>query len=146
MLYSPHQKQDQPRCKFCGEVFRSDGTRRPREFCSNSCRQAAYRERRQDDFPGREAPPYRPEKNNEPATVSPKNSSTISRVEFRNKGIPAAPLNVFGGHHHWEGAGSVERATRIPAAIDAEIGIGGATIISSDGVPASIVPIRRASS
>jgi hypothetical protein len=34
-----------PRCRHCGEIIRSS-SRRPRGFCSNGCRQAAYRERR----------------------------------------------------------------------------------------------------
>jgi hypothetical protein len=129
------------RCKFCGETI-PQGDHRPRDYCSNRCRQTAYRERRQDAFSGREAPSYRPVENNAPAAASPENSSTISRAEFRNKGAPSVPLNLLGGFH-WAGAGVPARIARIRAAVDNELGIGGAVITSPDGTAATIVPPHK---
>jgi endogenous inhibitor of DNA gyrase (YacG/DUF329 family) len=137
MLFNPRAANPQGSlsCAQCGKPLRTkQASRRPRDFCSNGCRQAAYRERRQDAFS-----PYRVEENNEPAANSLKNSSTISTVEFRNKGTPSVPLNLLGGHR-WPGAGSVDRNARVKAVINAEIGIGHAAIVSSDGAAAATIP------
>ena len=41
-----HEPGDQMKCHRCGQPYDYDGfTGRPRQYCSNACRQAAYRER-----------------------------------------------------------------------------------------------------
>lgn len=131
-----HPEASIPRCQYCGEIIRSS-SRRPRGFCSNGCRQAAYRERRPDALSGPGASPYRAGKNNEPAAKSLENSSTISTVEFRNKSTPSVPLNFLGGHC-WPDADFLPRWS-IKAVIDAEIGCGRATIVSPDGIRIALV-------
>jgi hypothetical protein len=122
-------------CARCGAAFNSS-SRRPRSYCLDACRQAAYRERSVDHDAT-----YRHAKNTAPATKSSENSSTISTVEFRNKHAPSTPLNLLGGNR-WPDANSPVRGI-IKAVIDTEIGRGRATIVSPDGVSATIVRKRN---
>jgi hypothetical protein len=53
-------------------------------------------------------------------------------------------LNLFGRGHRWPGAKVNGHAVRIAAAIDAELGAGGLLVMSPDGVPYQVIPLRRA--
>jgi hypothetical protein len=118
-------------CSRCGAAFNSS-PRRPRSYCSDACRQAAYRERAVDQDAD-----YRPSENNAPATKSPENSSTISTAEFRNKHTPSIPLNLLGGHR-WPDVDPAMGGI-VKVVIDTEIGCGRVTIVSPDGVTVTVI-------
>jgi hypothetical protein len=142
--HNPVSIPNQPRCRYCGAPFPPDGDRRPREYCSDAHRQADYRKRRQEAVEAvtkSDGPLDRFSGPDAPATISSNNSSTKSRVEFRNKRPPSVPLSadpidLLGGRGFdgWD--------PRFRAAIDAEIGVGGGWLRSPDDVRYQIVPRR----
>ena len=138
------ESSEQQRCKFCDEIIPAGGDRRPREYCSDAHRQADYRKRRQEAAGGSGSADQargHSAKTNEPATISSKNSSTKSKVEFRNKRPPsvpfsAEPIDLLGGRYFdvWH--------PQFRAAIDAEIGVGAGWLRSPDGVRHQVIPRR----
>lgn len=143
MFYNPNHPATQT-CRQCAKPMEEIGARRPREFCSNKCRQAAYRA-------NSVTPPsstYKVLPDNEPTIKSGKNRSEKSndfKGRFVTKFGPSIPLNLLGGHRWKNGTGSDERAAKIRAAIDAEIGVGGIgeMVVSPEGVRCWVIPSRR---
>jgi len=85
-------------CRHCGaEFFRGKRNGRRREFCSNACRQAYFRNA---EF-GRRYQVLDPLRNGENSPVIPKTSKARKRGR-------AIPLNVLGGHR-WPGAEPLDR-------------------------------------
>lgn len=133
---------DQQRCKFCGGIIPA-GDRRPRGYCSNAHRQAAFRMRR--------APscwlPQRPPSEISPATESSKNGvENFNEINGRNfvTDGPSVPLNVFGRGYRWPGAKANGNASRVTAAVDAELGTGTDWLTSLGGARYQVIPARRA--
>jgi hypothetical protein len=139
VLDSPVSIPEQPRCKFCGGIIPA-GDRRPREYCSDAHRKAASRTRRAPSW----LLPPRPPSENSPATKSAKNdvenTNEINGRIFGQNG-PSVALNLFGRGYHWPGAKANGHASKIVAAIDAELGVGGQVVVSPDGVTVAIVPL-----
>jgi hypothetical protein len=140
VLSSSVPTPDQQRCKHCGEIIPA-GDRRPREYCSDAHRKAATRKRRAAP----EVLPQRPAENNSPTAESAKNGGeNPNKINDRISGQngPSLPLNLFGSGYRWPGA-NVRSTAKTSAAVDAELGVGGPTIVSPDGVTAAIVPSRQ---
>jgi hypothetical protein len=128
MLSNPTSPPDQSRCRHCDKPIQPSD-RRPREYCSNRCRQAAYRERPQEvNFVTGEPLP-RPSAQNSPTAAAAAANS--------------APLNLLGSGYRWPGANARAGAAKTSAAVDAELGVGGPLVLSPDGVAAAIVPSRK---
>jgi hypothetical protein len=137
VLDSPVQIPDQQHCRYCGDPIPAGG-RRPRQYCTDAHRQADFRKRHQEAANGSEPAD---QVANSPATISSKNSSTKSKLEFRNKRAPSVPFSVepidlLGGRESdvWH--------PQFRAAIDVEIGVGADWLRSPDGVRFQIVPRR----
>jgi hypothetical protein len=146
--HNPVSIPDQPRCKHCGDPIPA-GDRRPREFCSSRCRQAAYRKATaRTNFRTDPVLPQRPEDLDAPTVESAKNGAeNPNKINGRNfvTDGPSVPLNVFGRGYHWPGAKANGNAVRIAAAVDAELGVGGQVIVSPDGVAVTVAPSRNRS-
>ena len=107
-----------PRCKWCGDPVKVSD-RRPREFCSDRCRQTAHRHEIRDR-----------------AKVEGPNT----RGEFRDRSKSADPATIDAPIQHllgrgarWRGGVALDRRT-LAKIIRAEIGDQGEAVTSSDGV------------
>jgi hypothetical protein len=144
------QRLSQPRtCAHCGDVI-PRGTDRPRLFCDNACRQAAFRSRRgrppKDDFRYTEQgwlEQYRGPKNNPRAGErGSKTAEKSGRVVTAESVVETAfaghwPLNLVGGQRF-------EAPRPDPTVLDqifsAELGVPVASAVSDDGVAYTITP------
>jgi hypothetical protein len=133
----PHQVYARvPRCAFCGEPIRI-GSFKPRRFCSDRCRKAAARIRTRGS-------PYRGTNSNAPAVkfarFRTRNPNEIKGQNSEKNG-PSTAFNLISGGR----TGSLD--PRIVAKIFAtEIGVPTGTVISSDGITATVTPthwVRR---
>ena len=137
------ESSDQQHCKFCGGII-PPGDRRPREYCSDAHRQAAYRAASRVHAAADEAFTH-PANSNAPTAESTKSGAENSnKINGRNfvTDCPSVPLDLFGRGFRWPGAKVNGNAVQIAAAVDAELGAGGLAIMSPDGVVAVIVPRR----
>jgi hypothetical protein len=133
-----------PACKFCGRPF-PQSNRRRQGYCSSACRQAAYRKRSQESVTAEKAPTAHPAEQIAPTVKSAKNVEKFPN-DFKGRllrnSTPSIPLNVFGRGYRWPGAKANGNATRISAAVDAELGVGAGWLTSPGGALYQIVPRR----
>jgi hypothetical protein len=91
--------------------------------------------------------PQRPPSEISPATESSKNGvenfNEINGRNFVTEG-PSVPLNVFGRGYRWPGAKANGNASRVTAAVDAELGTGTDWLTSLGGARYQVIPARRA--
>jgi hypothetical protein len=135
-----------PRCAHCGAPIRS-GTRRPRLFCDRpGCRQAASRARRKPVTEFDQPPNYRPPKNIEPTAAAGPFEARKQRVACHS--IPGGidpglavdwPIDLVGGQR----LSSTElNSVLIQTILTTELGTPDITVVSQDGVTATVTPRR----
>jgi hypothetical protein len=136
------ESSEQQRCEYCGDAI-PPGGRRPREYCSDAHRQAAFRKRRTPSW----LLPQRPPSENSPATESAKNGAEnpneINGRNFVTNGS-SVPLDLFGRRHRWAGIMANGNAVKVSAAVDAELGVGAEWLTSPGGALYQVIPSRRA--
>ena len=141
---SPDQASNSPRCKHCDGPI-PGGDRRPREYCSNACRQADHRSRQARAAPEKAPEAHLARQNGSTAESSKIGVENLNQINGRNfvTNGPSLPLNLFGRGYRWPGAATSIRTAKVSAAVDAELGVGGLVVVSPDGVAMAIVPSRK---
>ena len=139
------ESPDQHHCRHCGEIIHP-GDRRPRQFCSDACRQADYRSRQ--ERVAAEKATDRPSRRfkrayDQFAKIGRKISQRIQRpfvTKFGSLG-PAQPVRPRFSLASCDPDG---HAARIAAAVDAELGTGTEWLTSPGGARYQVIPSRHA--
>jgi hypothetical protein len=133
------EPSEQQHCRHCGDPIPA-GDRRPREYCSDACRQADYRKRRQEAAGGSEPANHvsgHPVDLIAPTAESAKNGEKFPN-DFKGRLLrnsnPRSPLDLFGRGRRWPGAeaasggaargiGDQSRGAALIASIPADLSI-----------------------
>jgi hypothetical protein len=117
-----------PRCHWCGDPIKI-GSRRPRAFCGDRCRQAAHRREIRDRI-GISGPNTKGEFRDSPKSVDPRT-------------VDAQIAHLLGSGAHWRGGVALDRAT-ITKIIRSELGDGISEVTSTDNVKSTVIKAGRA--